>query len=146
MTENLSLASFFPYRLAQLQGVISSSVAEVYAGRFNLTRQQWRVLAVLGDNIHKSAKTICSMTNLDKMQTSRAIAKMVEDGLLEKVTDKKDKRSALLSLTVQGRELYQQIVPLVLNREQQLLSSLSADEQQQLVVMMDKLQQRAAEL
>ncbi len=146
MTDKLDLASFFPYRLAELQQAISNSVAQVYAGRFNLTRQQWRVLAVLGDGVHKSAKTICGLTNLDKMQTSRAIAKMLENGLLSKVTDEKDKRSALLSLSDKGVVLYRNIEPLVLAREQQLLSVLSKSEQQQLSSLMAKLLDRTHRL
>lgn len=146
MADKLSLASFFPYRLAQLQRAVSCSVAQVYGGRFNLTKQQWRVLAVLGDNVHLSAKTICALTNLDKMQTSRAIAKMVEEDLLSKVIDKKDKRSALLSLSEKGQILYRRIEPLVLQHEHRLLSALSEPEQQQLFMMMDKLQEKSQQL
>jgi DNA-binding MarR family transcriptional regulator len=137
--QGLTLDNFFPYQLTQLQADISDCIADLYTGKFDLTRHEWRVLAILGSSIEMSAKQIGLLSNLEKMQASRAISKMLSEKLLVKTTDVNDKRSALLKLTPRGLSVYQQLVPMALTREQELLSVLSLDEKQQLIKSMNKL-------
>ena len=112
--KNLNLTEFFPYQLTQLQAKVSDNIAEIYTGKFELSRQEWRVLASLGNGELLSAKQIGEQTNLEKMPASRAITKMQTQGLLLKSTDKKDKRSSLLKLTEQGLSIYQQLIPMAI--------------------------------
>jgi len=146
--DTLQLASFFPYRLSQLQSAVSHSISEQY-GKHDLSRQQWRILAVLGDHEISgtkqslSAKQLGEQTNLDKMQTSRAIEKLCQQNRATKTTDENDKRSILIKLTDEGQALYQQIVPDVKEKNDQLLSALTQRQQEQLITMMDKLLKQA---
>jgi len=144
--KNLNLTEFFPYQLTQLQAKVSDNIADIYTGRFELSRQEWRVLASLGNGELLSAKQIGEQTNLEKMPTSRAIAKMQAQGLLIKSTDKADKRSSLLKLTSQGLSVYQQLVPMVLQRELELLSALTAQEKEQLTRIIAKLTVKSLEI
>jgi DNA-binding MarR family transcriptional regulator len=137
--KSLNLTEFFPYQLTQLQAKVSDNIAEIYTGKFELSRQEWRVLASLGNGELLSAKQIGEQTNLEKMPASRAITKMQTQGLLLKSTDKTDKRSSLLKLTEQGLSIYQQLIPMVLEREQELLSVLSVQEKNQLAEIFEKL-------
>ena len=137
--KSLHLTEFFPYQLTQLQAKVSDNIAEIYTGKFELSRQEWRVLASLGNGELLSAKQIGEQTNLEKMPASRAITKMQTQGLLVKSTDRTDKRSSLLKLTEQGLSIYQQLIPMVLEREQELLSVLSAQEKNQLAEIFEKL-------
>jgi DNA-binding MarR family transcriptional regulator len=144
--KSLHLTEFFPYQLTQLQAKVSDNVAEIYTGRFDLSRQEWRVLASLGNGELLSAKQIGEQTNLDKMPASRAITKMQTQGLLVKNTDKMDKRSSLLKLTDQGLSVYQQLIPMVLEREKELLSALSIQEKDQLNKIIEKLTLKSMEI
>jgi DNA-binding MarR family transcriptional regulator len=144
--KSLHLTEFFPYQLTQLQAKVSDNIAEIYTGRFELSRQQWRVLASLGNGELLSAKQIGEQTNLEKMPASRAIAKMQTQGLLIKNTDKTDKRSSLLKLTAHGLAIYQQLIPMVLAREQELLSVLSGEEKNQLVNIIEKLTLKSVDI
>jgi len=144
--KSLHLTEFFPYQLTQLQAKVSDNIAEIYAGRFELSRQEWRVLASLGNGELLSAKQISEQTNLEKMPASRAIAKMQTQGLLVKSTDKTDKRSSLLQLTELGLSIYQQLIPMVLEREQELLSVLSIQEKSQLNEIIEKLTLKSMEI
>jgi len=139
MPKGLILDNFFPYRLTQLQATISDCIADIYTGKFDLTRHEWRVLAILGSSVEMSAKQIGLLSNLEKMQTSRAISKMLNEKLVMKTTNLNDKRSALLKLTPRGLSVYQQLVPKVITREQELLSVLTQEEQHQLFNTMKKL-------
>ncbi len=142
----LTLAHFFPYQLTKLQASISESIAQIYTGKFNLSRQEWRILAILANHAPQNAKQIGSDANLDKMPASRAIQRMLSKQLIKRIENTRDKRSFLLELTAKGRQLYQQLEPLVLQREAQLLSALTTDEQQALSQIMAKLQHKSSKI
>jgi DNA-binding MarR family transcriptional regulator len=144
--KSLHLTEFFPYQLTQLQAKVSDNIAEIYTGRFELSRQQWRVLASLGNGELLSAKQIGEQTNLEKMPASRAIAKMQSQGLLVKNTDKTDKRSSLLKLTAHGLAIYQQLIPMALQREEELLSVLSVEEKTKLCEIIEKITLKSIEI
>ncbi|MGB1198879.1 MAG: MarR family winged helix-turn-helix transcriptional regulator [Thalassotalea sp.] len=142
----LALDHFFPYQLTHLQALVTDNIAQIYTGQFDLSRQQWRVLAVLGNNSPLSAKDISLQANLEKMPTSRAISGLLEQRILAKNAHDGDKRSSLLTLTKKGQNIYQQLVPLALAREQALLSVLNAEEQQQMKLMFSKLAEQSRKL
>ena len=132
------LEQFFPYQLTLLQLAISDTMAELYKAD-NLSRHQWRVLVTLGNGKILTAKALGAMTNLEKMQTSRALKEMEDRGLLTRTPDKNDKRATLIKLTKTGDALYDKLVPQATERERQLLSVLSENEQRHLKLFVDKL-------
>ncbi len=75
-----------------------------------------------------------------KMQVSRAIARLKEKNLVVQTVSESDHRATQLSLTCDGRNIYQRIVPRVLAEEQTILDHLSATEQGQLFKILDKLE------
>lgn len=139
----LELESFVPYRLSVLQQEVSRSIAGIYARRFDLMRHDWRVMAVLGAGEPLSANGVAERTNMDKVQVSRAIARLKRKSLVAQQQDRDDKRKSSLRLTAKGRDIYREIVPLARAREAKLLSVLSATELQQLDRLMDKLYRQA---
>lgn len=137
----LDLQRYFPYRLAILAEQVSLAVAEVYAKRFHLSRQEWRVLAVLGANDHVAATDIGRITTLDKMQVSRAMQALEARGIVRRTEAADDRRKRLVELTAAGRALYQEIVPLAVEREAAILATLSRDD----VAALDRIMTKIAE-
>ncbi len=147
MTDSLlDLQRFFPYRLAVLAEDVSRTVAQLYTDRFDLTRQEWRVLAAVAANRQMAAKEIAEYSTLDKMSVSRAVAALEAKALIARAEDPTDRRNKLLTLTPSGRALYQKIVPLVRAREDYLLDALSPGERELLDGVLDKLASRARRL
>lgn len=138
-----ALDAFFPYRLAVLAERVSMAVAQLYADRFGISRAEWRVLAALGANGAMAAKDISAYSTLDKMQVSRAVARLEEAGLIIRAADDADRRAQILTLTPAGRTLFRKIVPLAQAREQDLLQDLDANERAVLARAMDKVLARA---
>jgi DNA-binding MarR family transcriptional regulator len=95
----LDLAHFVPYRLSVLTNRVSSAIARTYSERFDLTIPEWRVMAVLGGVDGLSAGEVAQRTAMDKVQVSRAIARLVESKRVQRVVDADDGRVARLSLT-----------------------------------------------
>ncbi len=145
------LDDFFPYRLAVLADGVSRAVAEVYSGRYDLTRGQWRVLAALGnlpsgEKGGLSAKALTGQTMLDKVQVSRAVSGLAAARLVTGRTNSRDKRSKTLALTATGRALFDEIAPLVRAREDSLLSVLDRQHRDTLLSAMRALDDRARQL
>ena len=138
----LQLEEFLPYRLSVLSNRISSEIAELYQSRFEISVTEWRVMAVLGRYPGVSAMEVAERTAMDKVAVSRAVNAMSERGLLEREVHSEDRRRSVLSLSSAGFALYDQIVPLVLDYERKLLSSLSRSEVKRLDLLLDALLHR----
>lgn len=65
--------------------------------------------------------------------------RLVEQGLVERQVDPDDKRNSRITLTDQGMQLFERIVPAHLANERRLLSSLSEVEQELLATLLRKL-------
>lgn len=142
----LDLPRFFPYRLAILAEAVSEAVAQLYANRFDLSRQEWRILAALGSRPEIAAKEAARLCALDKMQVSRASQGLEAAGLISRAPDPGDRRNMRLRLTPAGRALYERIVPLALAREAYLLEALTDEERSAFSRAMDKVLARSREL
>jgi DNA-binding MarR family transcriptional regulator len=141
-----ALNQFFPYRLAVLAEEASLAIAEVYAGRFGLSRPEWRVLAALAEAPGMTANEIALFSTLAKMQVSRAVAELEAKGLLARTADAEDRRHNRHRLTPAGRALMRRLVPLVRAREAALLAGLSAVERAALEALLARVSARARAL
>ncbi|MGC2854345.1 MarR family winged helix-turn-helix transcriptional regulator [Novispirillum sp. DQ9] len=143
----LHLDLFIPYRLSVLSNIVSRSVARIYAEKFDLSIPEWRVMAVMGLEEERGtsmcANSVVTRTEMDKVQVSRALSRMLQAGLINRSTDPGDRRRAVLRLTDKGREVYRQIVPAALRYEEDLLENLSLDEQITLERLITKLTKAA---
>lgn len=142
----MKLDQFFPYQIAVLAEAVSRATALVYSDRFDLSRDEWRVLAALADRNDMKTSEVIAHTTLDKMQVSRALARMVRDGLVERRIDPQDRRGHVLRLTASGASLYRKIVPKVEARAEDLLSGLSAAERELFEAAMQRILVRARAL
>lgn len=141
----MKLQAFFPYQLAQMAEAVSRSVASVYADRFGLSRDEWRILAALAEQGQMQASDLVPHTSLDKMQVSRALGRMETAGLILREPSPEDARARIVKPTAQARRLYRKIVPMVEEREAYLLQALSASEREVLLRAMQTIRTRAME-
>jgi DNA-binding MarR family transcriptional regulator len=143
---SLVLEDYLPYRLSVLSNLVSRALARLYEQRFGLTVAEWRIMAVLARFGPLSANAVCDRTAMDKVQVSRAVARAVDNGLVDRGIDALDRRRSVLTLTSKGRGIHDQIVPLAVNLQSNLLGSLSAEENCRLNDMLTRLYSRAREL
>ncbi len=142
----MQLSDFFPYRLAVLADQVSQCMAQVYAARFQLTRDEWRVLAALHQNPTMKTGDAIAHTTIEKMQASRAITRLEDGGFVSRTEDEHDRRHRVLSLTPAGKALVKKIIPLVQAREAFLLADLDDQEREVLDRVLGKLTERARTL
>lgn len=142
----LALEKFIPYRLSVLANTVSRDIARIYDARFGLSIPEWRAMAVLGRFEPLSAGEVAARTAMDKVRVSRAIARMLRAGLVQRTTDRDDRRRSELRLAPRGIAIYRQIAPLALEVEAELLAALNKEECSMLDRLLAKLQSRAEEI
>ena len=124
----LVLEEFLPYKLAILSNLISGSIAAIYEERYKLSMPEWRVMAVLSRFPGSSAVQVAERTLMDKVAVSRAVAKLIATGRIDRRIAVSDKRRSVLQLTADGARIYAEVAPLALNFEKELLQGLDSHE------------------
>ena len=140
-TTRLDLFKFMPFRLNRLAAEVSSALAAEYAERYGLDIPEWRVMATLGfRNDPCSAQYIAHCTRTHKSTISRAVTSLMKRQMVERVENADDRREFRLRLTRKGAVLYEELIPRLLRREQEILSCLSALERKNLAALLGKIE------
>jgi len=134
----LDITEFLPYQLVHLANKVSDDFANVYREQADLTTPQWRVMAHLAQSSF-TAKQLIELARIDKSTISRAIKQLESRGLVELRADEKDKRSKVLFLTKEGREIYKKLSVSAKAWEKSLLKYLSEEERVILKAVLHKL-------
>ena len=133
------LERFLPYRLNVLASLTSNALAQIYAERFGLSIPAWRVVATLGQYEDRTARDIAAHGVMHKSTVSRAVSALEQRGLIVRRANQDDRREELLALTPEGRDIYEALAPQALAFEERFVSVLTAEEQELLVSLIDRL-------
>jgi DNA-binding MarR family transcriptional regulator len=137
----LDLFRFVPFRLNRLAAEVSSALSVEYAARYGLDIPEWRVLATLGfRNDACSAQYIAHCTRTHKSTISRAVTALMKRQLVERVENEDDRREFRLRMTRKGKTLYQELIPRLKRKEQEILSCLSAQERKDFALVLGKIE------
>lgn len=137
----LDLFDFVPFRLNRLAAEVSSALSVEYQARYGLDVPAWRVLATLGfRNDACSAQYISHCTRTHKSTISRAVTALLERGVVERIENADDRREFRLRLTRKGKALYEELIPRLLRKEQEILSCLSAQERKAFGRLLGKIE------
>jgi DNA-binding MarR family transcriptional regulator len=142
----LTLERYLPYRLSILSNRVSGRVAGTYGDKFALSITEWRIMAVLGEEPGISADEVSCKTQIEKSILSRAINKLLNRHLVNREFDPADRRRSILHLTETGSAVYDEIVPIAYQMEQELLTCFSDAEQQEFSRLVDRLYAHTGEL
>lgn len=142
MADTLELERFLPYRLSILSNRISQRIAGTYAERFGLAVTEWRVIAVLGRYPGLSANAVAERTAMDKVAVSRAVARLLARGLLQREVHGGDRRRSVLALSAEGLRIHGLVAPLALDCERELLSPLDPAERETLARLLARIGER----
>ncbi|APG04402.1 MarR family transcriptional regulator [Luteibacter rhizovicinus DSM 16549] len=135
----LELEHFLPYRLSILSNTVSQSIASEYQDRFELSMTEWRVMTILARFPEISAREVVDRSAMDKVAVSRAVARLVNAGRVDRGIHDGDKRRSVLQLSEAGWAIHDEVAPLARAHERDLLARLDEGEQAQLNSILDKL-------
>jgi DNA-binding MarR family transcriptional regulator len=144
------LAGFLPYQLSIASNAVSALIAERYRKRFGLKVTEWRVMAVLGDALHRGGRLtqrdLTEATLMDKVAVNRACKVLEERGLVARAANERDGRSHLLELTEEGRGIHREVMPLAKATERELFEGFDEAEEAMLRSMLQRMRARAGML
>ena len=138
----LVLERFTPFRIVALGHAMGERLKRAYADE-NIGIKEWRVLAVIAQADAVAARDVVARTPMDKMSVSRAIASLEGKRLAERAVSASDRRVNMVSLTADGRALFDRVAAKALAYEDSLLSSLSPEERAGLDRALEKLSRNA---
>ena len=139
MDEELNLENFLPYRLSVLSHTISTTIAKAYESKFGVSIPEWRVVAILGRFPGLSAVEVADRTMLDKVAVSRAVTKLIKNGRIDREFADADRRRSILNLSEEGRKVHDEIAPLALAFELELLQGIGAEDYATFNVILERL-------
>jgi DNA-binding MarR family transcriptional regulator len=127
------------YRLHLLHKLTDQDSQHAYPREAGLSLSDGRCLATIGTFEPLSVKDLAQRANLDKGQASRAAQALVDQGLVNKQSDRLDARGVVLTLTDAGRVAFARTMDLIQRRNQAIFGCLDEAEQAMLSALLDRL-------
>jgi DNA-binding MarR family transcriptional regulator len=111
MIEPTSLEDNIIYLIGEITRLSHKRVSSIFNdNKFDVTVEQFGVLAFLWYQEGINQQTIANSLNRDKTTITRIIENMIKKNLLVKVPDQLDKRNKLIYLTDKGRSLQEDMI------------------------------------
>jgi DNA-binding MarR family transcriptional regulator len=133
-------------RFVFLGNKLTLALAEMYEAEFDLSQTEWRIIAAVAEHAPMSSKDLAEFIITDIFSITRATSVLVKRGLLTRRVNQQDRRKIELRLSVRGRKVYEQIVPVALGVERAVFGILSKKESEQLDVILLKLEEHIGQL
>lgn len=105
----------------------------------DVTRAGYAVLRCLADAGTLGLKAVADACAMDGATASRQVGALVDDGLVDRRTAADDARAVELSLTPQGREVYERIVDHRLALLSGVVAAWPAEDRSQLARLVERL-------
>jgi DNA-binding MarR family transcriptional regulator len=135
----IRLDKFLPYKVAQLSDRLLIKNAQLDAGGYRLTTQEWKALAIIANHQSMTPAEIRRHSTQDKSTISWAIKRLTRCGILIKTPAKSDARTFQVSLSMAGWAYYRLIVPQARVLERDIFKVLSRTEAQEFRRLVTKL-------
>lgn len=131
-----------PLRDSHLIGLFSNALygpaIRSIEKNFDLGRDEANIMLTLAGYGACSASEICQMNARPKNSISRAVNKLYKRRLIDRVPVEGDLRKETLSLNERGQEMYEKILPALVDRQKELLANLDYEERRMLETIMKK--------
>ncbi|HEY8048691.1 MAG TPA: MarR family transcriptional regulator [Ramlibacter sp.] len=134
------------YRMSRLLSTAGSMVIRLCEGGFGITRREWRLIALLAHEEGLLSSQLADHAQLDRARTSRAVTSLVAKKLVRRTQGTADRREARIALTAGGRDLYEQLFPLVLQINRELLAPIPRTQLEAVDRALDRMQRQADDM
>jgi DNA-binding MarR family transcriptional regulator len=132
----------FGYRIGYLFNHFSVPVYKWTAAELGIQRPEFATLFCIAHLETPTASDVVELTGIPKNSVSRAVSRLKKMGLIRRAADRDDGRRAMLSLTAKGSALYERVLPRFQQRQEAMVSVLTAAERQELHRLLNKLVER----
>jgi DNA-binding MarR family transcriptional regulator len=131
MTEKGAIRELLSYRLHVVANLLSRSAELRYRREFGVSLWEWRTVALLGGASEPlSLNELARSAGVDKSQMSRVVSGLTRRRIVLRAADTIDARGVRLTLSKQGRKLYEGLISAAGERDAAFLDCLSSAERQ----------------
>ncbi|MBD9570786.1 winged helix-turn-helix transcriptional regulator [Ensifer sp. ENS08] len=119
---------------------ISMSVfAERMASQgYDLTSVQFAALTALEASPGIDQATLAGMIAYDRVTIAGVVERLEQKGLIERTVNSRDRRSRLLKLSADGNRVLAQLMPVVRDLQDDILTGLDKSEKEALISLLEK--------
>lgn len=142
----LKLDEFLPHRLNLCSGSVSTALSRIYAERHQIGVPEWRVIVILGEFGSMTAKEVGVHGQMHKTKVSRAVAVLEQRNLVARRANVADLREAFLSLTPEGRAIYDDVAPQAVRFVNELIASVDPADRDAFNRVLKQLTDRAGDI
>jgi DNA-binding MarR family transcriptional regulator len=140
----LKLDNFLPHRLNLCSGSVSAALSGIYAERHQIGVPEWRVIVILGEYGRLTAKEIGVHGQMHKTKVSRAVAVLEKRQFVTRRANVADLREAFLSLTPDGRAIYDDVAPQAVEFVNRLMAAIDPSDREAFSRVVKQLTERAS--
>ena len=115
--------------------------AQRVLSHYDLTTEQWGVLSRLIEEEGYNQRSLADKNLKDQAALTRILDLLERKGLARRTRSEQDRRDFLIFITDKGRELYDAVLPHLLNNTEEITACLTSDE----LVVLKKLLTRLTE-
>lgn len=130
---------WFSFRINYLSNHFNVPIYGYIERRYGLLRPEFVVLFSTGLSEGVSASSIVASSGFPKNTISRSIQKLLRRKIVKRATDEDDGRRFQLRLTKLGRQIFDEMMPIMCAREEAMLAALSPGEQKTLSNLLAKM-------
>jgi DNA-binding MarR family transcriptional regulator len=142
----LDLIEHLPFRIAIVSNLLALNRDWHIRSLSDLEPRELRVFINIGSYMPIKAADIAYQSRLDSYTVSRAVKKLQGAGLIEIEQDSQQRNVKNLKLNEKGKQLYEELVPALTERSQELEDVLSEKERQQFYTIIEKLENKAEQI
>jgi DNA-binding MarR family transcriptional regulator len=129
-----------------LATLVSQALSQIYAEHHSIGVPEWRVLVTLGQFGVMSGKALGAHAHMHKTKVSRSVAVLERRKLVTRRSNREDLRESLLSLTAEGRAVYEELAPEAVSFAERLFDAIAPEDRGVFNRALDRLEKRSAEL
>ena len=137
--EVASIMDVVTFRMARLVAVQNRAGQHWTDRKFDLSLNEWWLLAVTHAHQFVRAGDIADMLAMDKSQLSRLIKSLVAQKLIKRTSDPVDARATMIHVTGKGHMVHDRLLKEVVRRSETELAPLSGEELRQLNDLLERL-------
>lgn len=130
---------WYSFRMILIGNHYSGELFAALARDHGMLRDDFLILAYLSDFGEMTANLIGALSGRPKNSISRSVIKLTGNKLVEARAGTQDRRYIFLSVTPEGRRMYEQTIALFREREKEVFGCLTAKEKQSLDKVLTKV-------
>ncbi|MEZ8878434.1 MarR family winged helix-turn-helix transcriptional regulator [Vibrio lentus] len=112
---------------------------DVELKQHGLSLALWPTLMCLWEEEGITQRDIAAKSKVENSTTTRTLDKLAKLELVERRADPNSRRSFRIYLTEKGKALEEQLVPIPIRLNKELMNELDAEEQQQMIKLLQKM-------